>query len=211
MIEIETAAWLGAGYGLVLLLVAYGIDLLSRRAANRMLQDRSGGFTYHENHDAWLCPEDQWLYPRSFDPENRVMRYRGLPLVCNSCPVKDSCTTSDDGREMRRHVDPWPASESARFHRGIACAVSVLAVLWPALSTLTVQHWTSQVLTLGATVLIALASIPLWAFLKRTPADPMGAVVRTADQTAEDREAAASALARLRSSYASDRRTENAN
>ena len=182
MIDIELAAWLGAGYGLVLLGIAYAIDQMARRANSRMQQDRSGGFVYHENHDAWLCPEDQWLYPRSFDPENRVMRYRGLPLVCNSCPVKDTCTTSNDGREMRRHVDPWPASESARFHRGIACAVTVLAVLWPALSTFMVEHWPSQVLTIGATVLIAMAAIPLWAFLKRTPADPMGAVVRTADQ-----------------------------
>ena len=211
MIDIELAAWLGAGYGLVLLGIAYAIDQMARRANSRMQQDRRGGFTYHETHAAWLCPEDQWLYPRSFDPENRVMRYRGLPLVCNSCPVKDTCTTSNDGREMRRHVDPWPASESARFHRGIACAGTVLAVLWPALSTFMVEHWPSQVLTIGATVLIAMAAIPLWAFLKRTPADPMGAVVRTADQTAEDREAAAAALARLRSSYASDRRTENAN
>lgn len=211
MIDIELGAWLGAGYGLVLLGVAWGIDLMARRAASRMEEDRSGGFIYHKSHDAWLCPEDQWLFPRSFDPENRVMRYRGLPLVCNSCPVKDSCTESDDGREMRRNVDPWPASESARFHRGIACAVTVLAFLWPAISIFTVANWTSQVLCIGVSVLILMGAIPLWAFLRRTPADPMGAVVRTADQTAEDREAAASALARLRSRYASDRRTEHAN
>ena len=44
----------------------------------------SGGFSYHEDHDAWTCPEDQWLWPQSFDPDNRVMRYRGSPTVCNS-------------------------------------------------------------------------------------------------------------------------------
>lgn len=211
MIDIEIGAWLAAGYGLALLLVAYGIDLLARRAQTRMLEDRSGGFKYHESHDAWLCPEDQWLYPRSFDPENRVMRYRGLPLVCNSCPVKDTCTTSNDGREMQRHVDPWPASESARFHRGIACAVTVLAFLWPALTTFVVQNWTSQVLSGASAVLIAMAAIPLWAFLKRTPADPLGAVVRSADDTAKERAEAAARLARIRSRYASDRRSEHAN
>lgn len=199
-------AWLAAGYGLVLLAVAYGIDQLARRAHSRMHDDRSGGFVYHENHDAWLCPEDQWLYPRSFDPENRVMRYRGLPLVCNACPVKESCTQSNDGREVRRQVDPWPASESARFHRGIACSVTVLAVAWPALTALVVTQWTSQVLVLGVAVLIAAASLPLWAFLRRTPADPLGAVVRTLDETVEERSAAAAALTRQRSSYASDRR-----
>lgn len=206
MMQIDLMAWLAAGYGLVLLLVAYGIDQLARRAHSKMHDDRSGGFVYHENHDAWLCPEDQWLYPRSFDPENRVMRYRGLPLVCNACPVKESCTQSDTGREMRRQVDPWPASESARFHRGIACAVTVIAVAWPALTALVVPDWPSQVLALGLAVLIALASLPLWAFLKRTPADPMGAVVRTLDQTVEDRSVAAAAVARRRTTYASDRR-----
>ena len=210
MIGIEPWAWLGAGYGVVLLGIAYAIDLLSRRAQTRMQDDRAGGFVYHENHDAWLCPEDQWLYPKSFDPENRVMRYRGLPLVCNACPVKDSCTSSNDGREMRRHVDPWPASESARFHRGIACSVTVLAVLWPALTALTVTTWTSQVVVLITAVLVAMGSIPLWAHFRRTPADPMGAVVRTLDQTVEDRTAAAAALIRRRTRYASDRRFENA-
>ncbi|MCG6567913.1 hypothetical protein [Tessaracoccus sp. ZS01] len=211
MIDIEIAAWLGAGYGLVLLLVAYGIDSFARRAQSRTQDDRNGGFVYHESHDAWLCPEDQWLYPRSFDPDNRVMRYRGSPLVCNSCPVKDSCTESDDGREMRRSVDPWPSSESARFHRGIACSVTVLAVVWPAVTALVVENWTSQVLALVAAVLIAAGSVPLWLFLRHTPADPLGAVVRTADQTQRDREAAAAALARQRSSYASDRRADHAN
>ena len=210
MTEIEIAAWLGAGYGVVLLLAAYGIDLLARRANTRIQEDRAGGFVYHENHDAWLCPQDQWLYPKSFDPDNRVMRYRGLPLVCNSCPVKDTCTASDDGREMQRHVDPWPASESARFHRGIACAVTVLAVTGPAVTALAVHHWTSQALAVGTAILVAVGSLPLWSHLKRTPADPLGAVVRTLDQTVEDRNAAAAALTRGRTPYASDRRTDNA-
>ena len=210
MTAIEIMAWLGAGYGVVLLLVAYGIDQLAKRAQTRIQEDRAGGFVYHENHDAWLCPEDQWLYPKSFDPENRVMRYRGLPLVCNSCPVKDTCTVSNDGREMQRHVDPWPASESARFHRGIACSVTVLAVLWPALTALMVTTWTSQVLALVTAVLIALAALPLWGHLRRTPADPRGAVVRTLDETVEERHAAAAALTRGRTSYASDRRIDNA-
>ncbi len=211
MSQIEVMAWLAAGYGVLLLGIAYAIDLLARRAHHRLIGDRSGGFVYHENHDAWLCPEDQWLYPQSFDPENRVMRYRGLPLVCNACPVKDTCTASNDGREMRRAVDPWPASEAARFHRGIACAVSVIAVIWPALTALVVTTWPSQVLVLGVAVLVAGASLPLWSHLRHSPADPMGAVVRTLDQTLADREAAAAALARRRSSYASDRREIDAN
>ena len=87
------------------------------------------GFTYHEESDAWLCPEDQWLWATAFDSDNRVMRYRAKPSVCNTCPIKDSCTVSANGRELTREVDEWPYSESGRFHRGLAVAVSLLGVV----------------------------------------------------------------------------------
>src|SRR5699024_9678187 len=106
--------WVAAVYGVLLLLVAYGIDRFARRAQAAHQKQQTPGLTYHEDHDAWQCPEDQWLWPQSVDPENRVMRYRGSPTICNSWPVKDSCTSSDDGREMRRMIDVWPASESDR-------------------------------------------------------------------------------------------------
>ena len=104
MTDIEIGAWLAAGYAVALVLVAYGIDRMARRAHTTLQDKHTAGFTYHDAHDAWLCPEDQWLWPQSFDPDNRVMRYRGSASVCNSCPVKATCTTSDDGREMRRMV-----------------------------------------------------------------------------------------------------------
>lgn len=210
MTPIELAAWLGAGYGVVLLLVAHGIDRLARRSHNALDDHRTGGFVYHESHDAWLCPEDQWLYPQSFDPDNRVMRYRGLPLVCNACPVKETCTASDAGREIKRPVDTWPASESAKFHRGIACAVTVLAVLFPAVTTLTVGGWTSQVLCLAVAALVALGSLPLWTHLRRTPVDPYGVFVQSLDDTEADRTAVALAVARKRTHYASDRKADHA-
>ena len=49
--------------------------------------DAAGGFSYHQDHDAWKCPEDQWLWPQSFDPDHRVMRYRGSPSICNACSM----------------------------------------------------------------------------------------------------------------------------
>lgn len=204
--------WLAAGYAVVLLVVAYGIDLLARRASRKVAETAAGGFVYHEDHDAWLCPQDQWLWPQSFDPDNRVMRYRGSPSICNSCPVKDTCTTSSDGREVRRQVDSWPASETARFHRGIACALTVLAVSWPLVTALSRPGWVEPALLLGAAVLVAAASLPLWSHLRRSPADPAGAFVpvRTLDQNVLERSEAARSHARRRTTYASDRRVHRA-
>ena len=79
------------------------------------------GFAYHDpQHDPWVCPRDEWLWPPEFDPDRRIVRYRARPSVCNACPVKADCTSSDRGREVVRPVDPWPHSEAGRFHRGLA-------------------------------------------------------------------------------------------
>ena len=203
---IEPMAWIAAGYGTLLLLVAYGIDQFARRAQRAHQKQQTPGFSYHEDHDAWQCPEDQWLWPQSFDPDNQVMRYRGSPTICNSCPVKDSCTTSDDGREMKRMIDVWPASESAKFHRGIACSVTVLATAWPLATTFTLDGWGEQVLTLATAAGIAVAALPLWSHLRRTPAVPEGVRLRTLDENLADRDVVAQAVVRRRTSYASDRR-----
>lgn len=178
--------WFALAYAVVLVSVAYGIDALARRAARSMERQRAGGFVYHESHDAWLCPEDQWLWPQSFDPENRVMRYRGLPTVCNTCPVKDTCTASDAGREIQRQVDPWPASESARFHRGLACTIGVLAAAWPLAAAAATPDHAQAWMLIGGSVLTVAATLPLFAHLRRTPADPTGVLIKSSDDNADD-------------------------
>jgi len=163
--------WLISGYALLLLVFAWGFDLMARRTSERAAQWRTGKFVYHQDHDAWKCPQDQWLWPTSFDPDNRVMRYQATPSICNACPVKDTCTTSNHGREISRPVDPWPHSEAGRFHRGIACAVAGFGVVMP-LATLAVNHGPADVAVLGATVLLVLAGgSPLVRHLWNTPSN----------------------------------------
>lgn len=163
--------WLVSGYALLLLIFAWCFDAMARRTSERAAQWRTGKFVYHEDHDAWKCPEDQWLWPTSFDPENRVMRYRGTPSICNSCPVKDTCTTSMHGREISRPVDPWPHSETGRFHRGIACAVAGFGVVLPA-ATLIANHGLADVLVLGGAIaIVAAGGFPLLRHLWNTPSN----------------------------------------
>lgn len=162
--------WLTAGYAVALLAVAWGFDIMARRTSLRAARWRTGSFTYHADHDAWLCPEDQWLWPTSFDPDNRVMRYRAKPSVCNACPVKSTCTTSSHGREIVREVDPWPYSEAGQFHRGIACAVAGLALVL-VLATLIARHAIGDVLVLGVTAVVIIAgAVPLARHLWSSPA-----------------------------------------
>jgi hypothetical protein len=159
------------GYAIVLLGIAWGFDAMARRVARRAQAWRTGAFRYHEDHDAWTCPQDQWLWPASYDPEQRIVRYRAKPSVCNACPVKHTCTSSPHGREVTREIDPWPHSEAGRFHRGIACCVAGLGLLLPAAMLIT-DHRPYEVLILVGTIaLVALAAVPLARHLWRTPSN----------------------------------------
>ena len=145
--------------------------MIARRTSMRAARWRTGLFTYHADHDAWQCPQDQWLWPTSFDPQSRVMRYRAKPSVCNSCPVKSTCTTSDHGREISRDVDPWPYSEAGQFHRGIACVIAALALVM-VVAMMFAEHSTSDVVVLLVTALMVVAAgLPLARHLWASPAN----------------------------------------
>lgn len=188
MTAMAPEVWLVAGYALLLLAIGWGFDLMARRVSIRSSRWRTGAFTYHEDHDAWRCPQDQWLWPTSFDPDNRVMRYRAKPSICNNCPVKSSCTDSGHGREVSREVDPWPFSEAGRFHRGIACFVALLGVVMP-LGMLVGEHTPGEVaVLLSVALLVALGSVPLARHLWNTPVE---SPVHLPHRTALDDQAAA--------------------
>lgn len=165
------SVWLIAGYAVVLVVVAWGFDRMARRASRRAARWRTGQFVYRADHDAWICPQDHWLWPTSFDPQHRVTRYRASPVVCNSCPVKATCTTSEHGREVSREIDPWPHSDAGRFHRGIACFVAALGVVMP-LAMLIGRHAPADVLVLvGAVVIVVVLGLPLARHLWNSPSN----------------------------------------
>ena len=118
-----------ACYACGLLLGACALDRLARHSHNRSDRYRTAGFRYHPDHDAWVCPQDQMLWPTLYDEQAKLMRYRAKPSICNACPVKRSCTSSTHGREITRETQPWPHSEAARFHRGLVLVLVGLAGL----------------------------------------------------------------------------------
>jgi hypothetical protein len=122
-------AILAGGYASALLLGALALEWLSAHTHRRSLRYRTAGFAYHADHDAWTCPEGEYLWPHELDHQRRLMRYRARAHVCNACPVKERCTDSDHGREVVRPLDPWPHSEVGRFHRMIAMLLMALAGL----------------------------------------------------------------------------------
>jgi len=167
-VHIEVA--LMAGYAVFLLACAAGLDLLAQHAHRRSDRYRTAGFTYHPDHDYWVCPEDQQLWPHELDHERRLVRYRAKPVVCNACPAKHRCTTSDSGREITRALDPWPHSEAGRFHRGIALALVALAGFALAVEAVR-HHQPAELAVLGAVAALA-AAVGWWltGHFRHTPA-----------------------------------------
>ncbi|KUL41692.1 transposase [Actinoplanes awajinensis] len=127
--SVDSEVLLFAGYATVLLVIACALDRLAAHSHARADRYRTAGFRYHPQHDAWVCPQDQMLWPMTYDMRHHLMRYRAKPSVCNACPVKKDCTTSPHGREITLHTQPWPHSEAARFHRGIVLVLIGLAAL----------------------------------------------------------------------------------
>nr|WP_235886675.1 hypothetical protein [Mycobacteroides chelonae] len=172
-----------AAYALALVAAAWSLDVTARRVSERAAQWRTGQFRYHADHDAWVCPQDHWLWPSSFDPQHRVTRYRAKPSVCNSCPVKSTCTTSEHGREVSREIDPWPHSEAGRFHRGIACCVAALGAVLPVVMLIRL-HSVADILVLSCAVaIVVVTTLPLVRHLWNSPSNAPGHLQpRTATQ-----------------------------
>src|SRR5262245_21596737 len=62
-------------------------------------------FEYEPDADQYRCPQGTIL-PRigELDRTTRRQLYRAPASVCNACPVKAQCTTSNQGRRLYRHV-----------------------------------------------------------------------------------------------------------
>lgn len=157
-------------YSAVLLVVAVIFDRLGQRSAVKSAAWRTGNFLYHDDADAWKCHEDQWLWPASFDPDKRVIRYVGQHEICGRCPAKTECSPSPGPRELTRQVDPWPHSEAGRFHRGVSVAIIAVALMMVAVTLLFSAGTPADlILLLAALALVLAVGIPLARHLWKTP------------------------------------------
>jgi transposase len=59
-------------------------------------------FVFDPERDEYRCPEGQILRRYATKRTEGVVAYRGEAAVCNACPVKAQCTTSNHGRKVQR-------------------------------------------------------------------------------------------------------------
>jgi hypothetical protein len=166
---VSPEALLAAGYATALVLAALALEWLSAHTHRRSLRYRTAGFEYRTEHDVWVCPEGEHLWPHEFDQERRLVRYRARAHVCNGCPIKERCTDSNEGREIARPLDPWPHSEAGRFHRAVALTLIALSMLVLA-AGLVREHAPIEVAALGG--LLVLSCGTAWLLVRDLRAHP---------------------------------------
>jgi transposase len=59
-------------------------------------------FVFDQERDEYRCPQGHPLRRYSTKRTEGVVAYRAEATVCNACPVKTQCTTSDHGRKVQR-------------------------------------------------------------------------------------------------------------
>ena len=143
---------LAASYAIFLVGVAFILEFLARHSHQRSERYRNSGFVYLHDMDVWECPTNRQLRRTATDYQRRVVHYRAPADACNACALKSSCTDSDDGRLLKRHLDSWVESELRRFHRGISLVLLVLATL--ILIAETVRHGEPRELLLMVSLLV---------------------------------------------------------
>ena len=60
--------------------------------------------TYDAKRDQYCCPQGHPLPLARRKWTEGVVVYRGDPAICNACPVKEHCTSSDRGRTIQRSI-----------------------------------------------------------------------------------------------------------
>jgi hypothetical protein len=157
----HTETLLAAGYAMLLLAVAFGIERMARRSHRRAHAYTTAGFVYYPHLDAWECPTGQHLQAIELDDIRRLARYRASAAACNRCPLKPGCTDSDSGREVTRSLDPWLETEIGRFHRGLSFVLALLASLIVTVGMVR-NHADADVLVLTPTLIVVLLAASHW-------------------------------------------------
>ncbi len=73
-------------------------------------------FRYDPTRNVYVCPQGQILSFNHHAYTVREIRYRAKPEVCNACPAKARCTTSDRGREVSRHFEEAYLERVRAYH-----------------------------------------------------------------------------------------------
>jgi transposase len=74
-------------------------------------------FIYNAEADHYTCPNGAILHWDRHDYVNQTDHYHADAVTCNACPLKAKCTTSDEGRTIRRSFFQEYLDRVAAYHQ----------------------------------------------------------------------------------------------
>lgn len=74
-------------------------------------------FRYDAEHDLYICPAGAQLRVLPSGCTDQFKQYRAKASVCNACPLKSQCTTSNTGRKLSRHMAEEAFERVRAFHQ----------------------------------------------------------------------------------------------
>ena len=77
-------------------------------------------FCYDRERDHYICPNGAELHLLPSGWTDQFKQYRAKASVCNACPLKSQCTTSNTGRKLSRHVAEEALERVRAFHQTAA-------------------------------------------------------------------------------------------
>lgn len=128
-LPVDVELWIVLGYVLILMVGARVVEGIARMHFERARRHGEQGFDYIEDEDHYRCAGGERLLLQVVDKASQLAIYRAPASRCNGCPMKEGCTSHDDGRMVFRSLAAWSDSDVGRFHQRISAVMLGVGVV----------------------------------------------------------------------------------
>jgi hypothetical protein len=119
----DAELWIVLGYVAAITVAAWAVERVARMHFERARRHGQQGFEYMEGEDHYRCAGGERLLLQVVDEASRLAVYRAPASRCNGCPMKEGCTSHDDGRMVFRSLASWSESDVGWFHQRISAVM----------------------------------------------------------------------------------------
>ena len=126
---VDIELWIILFYVAVVLAGARIVEALARAHFARAQRYGERGFEYLEAHDAYRCPQGEYLMLHNVQQDSRLAVYRAPPASCRQCRLKARCAPFSEGRLVFRSLAAWAETNVGLFHRRVSAIMFASAVV----------------------------------------------------------------------------------
>ena len=126
---VDIELWIILFYVAVVLAGARIVEALARAHFARAQRYGEQGFEYLEAHNAYRCPQGEYLSLHNVQQDSRFAVYRAPPASCRECRLKTRCAPFSEGRVVFRSLAAWAETNVGLFHRRISVIMFAATVV----------------------------------------------------------------------------------